>query len=78
MKDLASDEYDTILKDTVETVKMFSSETLKLELTRKMPTLMSLLSQTKPEEHTALICMIASQPGAEGSFHNVLWKWNCE
>ena len=60
MKDLASDEYDTILKDTV---KMFSWETVKLELTRKMPTLTSLLSQLvpKPEEHTALICMIASQ-----------------
>lgn len=63
MKDLASDEYDTILKDTVEAVKMFSWETVKLELIRKMPTLMSLLSQLvpKPEEHTALICMIASQ-----------------
>ena len=63
MKDLSSDSCDSILRDTVEGVKQFSWETVKIELNRNVPTLMSLLSQLipTPENRTPLICMIASQ-----------------
>ncbi len=64
MKDLSSDQHDSILKDNVEGVKMFSWETVKVELNRKLPTLMSLLSHLiprRPHERVPLMCMIASQ-----------------
>ena len=63
MKELSSDAQDSILRDTVEAVKYFSWETVKLELNRKVPTLMTLLSEIvgKPAKHVPLICFIASQ-----------------
>lgn len=63
MKDLSSDSNDSILRDTMEAVKLFSWETVKLELFKKVPTLMSLLSRlvNRPAERTPLLCLIASQ-----------------
>ncbi len=63
MKKIGSDQHDSILRDTNEAVKRFSWETVKLELYKMVPTLMSLLSLLvpKPEDHKPLICTIASQ-----------------
>ncbi len=43
MKQIASMDHDSILRDTIEAVKHFSWETVSLELEKKVPTLMSLL-----------------------------------
>ena len=43
MKDLASIDNDSILRDTVEAVKHFSWETITSELQKKVPSLMRLL-----------------------------------
>ena len=48
MKDISSDAYDSCLRDTLEAVKHFSWETVWLELLKKMPTLMSLLTNLVP------------------------------
>ena len=63
MKELSSDAHDFILRDTVEVVKRFSWELVKLELENKVPTLMTLLAEMvgKPAERTPLIRFIASQ-----------------
>ena len=63
MKELSSDSHDSILRDSVEAVKRFSWETVRLELFRKVPTLMSLLTQivNKPTERIPLLCLVASQ-----------------
>ena len=47
----------------VEAVKCFSWETVKLELFKKVPTLMSLLLQivNKSTERIPLLCLVASQ-----------------
>ena len=39
MKELSSDSYDSILRDSVEAVKNFNWETVRLELIQNMPTL---------------------------------------
>ena len=44
MKYLSSDAKNSILRDTVEAVKNFSLETLRVELNRHLPIVMSLLS----------------------------------
>ncbi len=63
MKAISSDAHDSILRDTIEAVKHFSWQTVWLELTQKIPTLMSLLSHLipKPDEHKPLLCFLASQ-----------------
>ena len=63
MKDQSSDSTDSILRDSIEAVKKFSLETVWLELSRKVPTLMSLLSHIvdRPMERVPLLCLIASQ-----------------
>ena len=63
MKSLSSDAYDSILRDTIEAVKHFSWEMVSVEFTRKIPTLMSLLSQIIPHasERKPLVCFVASQ-----------------
>ena len=63
MKAMSSDAHDSILRDTIEAVKHFSWETAWLELSHKMPTLLSLLSQLihKPIEHKPILCFLASQ-----------------
>ena len=43
MKAICSDSHNSILRDSVEKVKQFSWETVRLELVQKMPTLMILL-----------------------------------
>ncbi len=62
MKAISSDAHDSILRDTIEAVKHFSWQTVWLELTQKIPTLMSLLSHLipKPDEHKPLLCFLAS------------------
>lgn len=63
MNAISSSSHDSILRDHVEAVKMFSWETVILELTSKMPTLMSLLSQLvgNPSRRKPLLCLLASQ-----------------
>lgn len=63
MKDISSDSHDSILRDTVEAVKHFHWETVILELLKKMPTLMALLSHLipKPTERKPMLCFLASQ-----------------
>lgn len=63
MKALSSDAHDSILRDSVEAVKRFSWETVWLELSRNVPTLMSLLSQLIPgaSHKKPLLCFLASQ-----------------
>ena len=63
MKDLSSISYDSILTDSVEAIKRFSWELVYTELVKKVPTLMSLLSQliNKPKDHKPLLCCLASQ-----------------
>lgn len=63
MKDLSSISYDSILTDSVEAIKQFSWELVYTELVKKVPTLMSLLSQliNKPKDHKPLLCCLASQ-----------------
>ncbi len=62
MRILSSDDSDSILRDTVEAVKNFSWETIRLELNQHTPTLMSLLSLivNKPSDRVPLMCFIAS------------------
>ena len=62
MKYLSSDANDSVLRDTVEAVKDFSWETVRLEFNRHLPTVMSFLSMivNKPSERIPLMCFIAS------------------
>ena len=62
MKEISSTSYDSILRDTVEAVKNFSWETVRLELLQKVPTLMTILSHLigkSPKQHP-LLCLIGS------------------
>ncbi len=43
MKTLGSMEHDSILRDNIEAVKQFSWETIFMELSQKVPTLIRLL-----------------------------------
>ena len=63
MKDLRSDDRDSVLRDAVEAVKCFSWTTLMMEYEKMMPTFMTLLKQLvpKPIEHKPLLCQVASQ-----------------
>ena len=60
MKAVSSDAHDSILRDTVEGVKHFSWETVWLELSKNMPTLISLLSQIV-RQGRPLISFLSSQ-----------------
>ena len=62
MKHMSSGRHDSILRDTVEAVKHFSWETVNLELTREVPTLVVLLSQlvARPSERKPLLCFLTS------------------
>ena len=63
MKDISSDDHDSILRDSIEAIKHFSWETVYLELSRNIPTLMSLLRQLvkQPAKKKPLLCCLASQ-----------------
>ncbi|XP_064385649.1 uncharacterized protein LOC135334421 isoform X3 [Halichondria panicea] len=63
MKKIGTNKHDSILRDNNEAVKRFSWETVRLELYKMVPTLMSLLSLLipNPENRIPLICTIASQ-----------------
>ena len=63
MRQLASEEHDSILRDTVEGIKHFSWDTITLELQRKVPTLMQLLRLLvkKPAISKPFISCLASQ-----------------
>lgn len=63
MRQLASEEHDSILRDTVEGIKHFSWDTITLELQRKVPTLMQLLCLLvkKPAISKPFISCLASQ-----------------
>lgn len=63
MKIVSSDAHDSILRDSVEAVKRFSWETVWLELSRNIPTLMPLLTQLIPRasQKKPLLCLLASQ-----------------
>ena len=54
--------HDTILRDSVNSVKHFSWERVRLELQKNMPTLMTLLSQLvgRASERSPLICLLLS------------------
>lgn len=60
---ISSDAHDLILKDSVEAMKVFSWETVSLELVQKVATLMSLLSQIVPNvpRNKCLMSFLASQ-----------------
>ena len=63
MKDLASIDNDSILRDTVEAVKHFSWETITSELQKKVPSLMRLLQclVKKPRDSKPFIASLACQ-----------------
>ena len=63
MRDLASSEHDSILRDTREAVKRFSWETVMLEFERKLPTLVLLLKGIIPfsQNQRPLLCLLLSQ-----------------
>ena len=58
MRDLASSEHDSILRDTREAVKRFSWETVMLEFERKLPTLVLLLFLTPQIRDHFYACFI--------------------
>ena len=62
MQAISCRSHDSILRDSVEAVKKFSWETVRLELQYTMPTLMTLLSQLvgRASERSPLICLLAS------------------
>lgn len=62
MKHVSSGGHDSILRDSVEAVKHFNWETVRLELLQQTPTLMSLLTQLvgRASERCPLLCLLAS------------------
>ena len=62
MKEVSCASHNSVLRDSVEAVKHFNWETVKMELLQKIPTLMSLLSQLvgRASERSPLICLLAS------------------
>ena len=59
MEDLASDDHDSILRDTTEAVKHFSWETIALELKKEVPTLMRSLVRNKSQPFiSSLACQL--------------------
>ena len=58
IKTVSGDAHDSILRDFVEGVKQFSWDTVWLELSRNIPSLMSLLSQIIPRasQKKPLLC----------------------
>ena len=62
IKQVSSETHDSILRDSVEAVKHFHWETVRLEMVQQTPTLMSLLSQLigRASEHAPLLCLLAS------------------
>ena len=63
MRDLASYDNDSILRDTVEAVKHFSWETITSELQKKVPSLMKLLQclVKNPRDSKPFIASLACQ-----------------
>ena len=63
MKAISSQRHDSILLDTIESVKNFSWERVLLELQSMMPTLMHLLMKlvANPTKKKPLLCLLASQ-----------------
>lgn len=45
MREISYESHDSVLRDSVDAVKQFSWETVRLELMQKTPTLMLLLSR---------------------------------
>lgn len=68
MKNLASIDSDSILRDSVEAVKHFSWETITSELQNKVPTLMKFLQYLvkKPRESKPFIASLACQLVKDG------------
>ena len=62
MKAICSRSHDSVLQDSLEAVKHFDWETVRLEFLQKLPTLMSLLSQVvgQASKHSPLVCLLAS------------------
>ena len=60
IKHIMSLEHDSILKDSTEAVRRFSWETVWLELTNEVPTLMKLLATLLPNDKSSrnIICVI--------------------
>lgn len=61
MRNISSAAHDSILRDTMEAIKQFHWETVFLELEKKMPTLLSLLSHLIGKGKKPLLCLVASQ-----------------
>ena len=85
MKAICSDSHNSILRDSVEKVKQFSWETVRLELVQKMPTLMILLFQlvgrAKDRSPLAGIHDFEIQTPSDGAssksgFSYVVWEWH--
>lgn len=63
MKDFSRSKSDSVLQDMYVALKQFSWETIFLEVTRGLPTLVHFLSEVvpRPKERIPLICMISCQ-----------------
>ena len=63
MKELSSEASDSVLRDNVEAVKQFHWDTIRMELEKMLPTLMTFLRNLLPKssQRIPLICVIASQ-----------------
>lgn len=62
MKKLSSKSHDSVLRDSIEGVRCFHWETVRLELVQNVPTLTALLSLLvgKSTQRSPLLCMLAS------------------
>ena len=63
MKSFSSDKFDSILRDKYDALHQFSWESIFLEMSKGLPTLVTLLVQIipKPSSNKQLVCMVASQ-----------------
>ena len=63
MRQLSSDENDSILRDTIEAVKRFNWDIVLFEFQKHVPTLMRFLHLLIPRssDRKPLLCFIASQ-----------------
>lgn len=62
MREISCESHDSVLRDSVDAVKQFSWETVRLELMQKTPTLMLLLSRLvgRAADRLPLVCLLAS------------------
>ena len=87
LQGICSLNHDSILRDDFEAVKQFSWETVWIELTNNMPTLMAILTGLVPNacDNKPFLCFVASMLlkkatknglGSACCFTVTIWKWN--